>query len=58
MGIKNIHILLITAAVSISMIFGIWGLNHDYQILGIIALVIAVALAAYGVQFLKKAQTL
>ncbi len=58
MGIKNIHIILISASVLVSVVFGIWSLNNHYQILGYISLVSAVGLIVYGINFLKKVKTL
>ena len=54
MGIKNIHLFLITAALALSLVFGFWALNHDFQLLGWISMAAAVGLVIYGVQFLKK----
>jgi hypothetical protein len=58
MGIKNIHITLISASSMLSLIFGVWALNHDFQILGYLSLIISVGLVVYGVQFIKKAKAL
>ena len=58
MGIKNIHIALISCSVIIALVFGFWALNHNYQILGCVSLVVAIGLSAYGVNFLKKAKSL
>lgn len=58
MGIKNIHITLISAASLIAIIFGIWGMRHEYASLGIISLASAVGLIIYSVTFLKKVKTL
>ena len=57
MGIKNIHILLISAASIMAIIFGIWGIKHDYASLGYVALAIAVGLIIYGVMFIKKVKS-
>jgi hypothetical protein len=54
MGIKNIHLILITASVLFSLLFGFWALTHNYSPLGVISLMIAIGLVVYGVQFLKK----
>lgn len=58
MGIKNIHIILISASVILSLVFGFWGVTHDFKALGGIAFALAVGLTIYGVQFLKKAKAL
>ncbi|MBI3602573.1 MAG: hypothetical protein HY209_06765 [Candidatus Omnitrophica bacterium] len=58
MGIKNIHIVLITASVVLSLIFGLWALTHDYVFLGGCSLVAVVGFAIYGIQFIKKTRGL
>ena len=58
MGIKNIHILLISAASLMGVLFGVWGITHGFTMLGIGAMVFAFCLVFYGVQFIKKARTL
>ena len=58
MGIKNIHIVLIAAAFLLSLVFGLWALNHDYQGLGYCSLVAAAGLVIYGIQFIKKLKAL
>ena len=58
MGIKNIHIILISASILLSLVFGLWGLNHDFKTLGYISLLTSVSLVIYGVQFIKKVKVL
>ena len=58
MGIKNIHILLISASSLLALVFGVWGLNNDYKVLAYCSLAAAVGLIVYGVQFVKKAKVL
>lgn len=58
MGIKNIHIALITAASSVAVIFGIWGVKHEYATLGFFSFAFAAGLIIYGIMFLKKVKTL
>jgi hypothetical protein len=58
MGIKSIHIILIFAACAIAIIFGLWGLNHEYSTLGYVSLILAIGLVFYGIQFIKKAKAL
>ncbi len=58
MGIKNIHIVLITASVVLSLVFGVWSLTHDYTALGYGSLVAAVGLTVYGVKFIQKVKGL
>lgn len=58
MGIKNIHIFFISVAILISLIFGMWGMRHDYSLLGIISLVFALGMIVYGLSFLKKVKSL
>lgn len=58
MGIKGIHIALISVAIVLAFILGIWGLSHHYTMIGIISLVSSVALLIYGISFIKKAATL
>ena len=54
MGIKNIHIVLITASIGLAVLFGLWAITHDYNGLGYASLITAVALVIYGISFLKK----
>lgn len=58
MGIKNIHIFLISAASILALGFGIWALTHNYVGLGYCSLASAVGLVIYGIQFVKKAKVL
>jgi hypothetical protein len=58
MGIKNIHIVLISCSVLIALIFGIWALKNNYAILGYVSLSAAVGLVVYGIKFLKKVKGL
>jgi uncharacterized membrane protein HdeD (DUF308 family) len=58
MGIKNIHILLISASSLVSLLFGYWALNHNYTGLGYVSLGLGIALIVYGIQFIKKAKDL
>ena len=58
MGIKNIHIALISCSIAIALVFGVWGLKNSYQILGSVSLAAAVGLAVYGINFLKKVKHL
>ena len=58
MGIKNIHIVLISCSVLVAGVFGGWSLNNDYQIGGYVSFTVAAALVIYGINFLKKVKTL
>ncbi len=58
MGIKNIHIILITASVLVCVLFGFWSVNNARVGWGITAFVVAAALIVYGISFIKKAKTL
>jgi hypothetical protein len=58
MGIKNIHIMLISASSLILGLFGFWGLNNNFQLLGYLSILITVCLVIYGIQFIKKTKTL
>ncbi len=58
MGIKNIHIALISASIILGVAFGLWSLQNAYPLLGYASLAAAVALVFYGINFLKKAKTL
>ena len=58
MGIKNIHIALISCSVIVSLVFGFWAMGHNYQMLGATAVIAAVALVVYGISFLKKVKML
>ena len=57
-GIKNIHIALISVATILAVILGFWGISHQYKMIGIISFIAAVSLLFYGISFLKKAKTL
>lgn len=54
-GIKNIHIVLITASAAVSVFFGTWAIKNNYAVMGYVSLITAVGLVAYGVSFWKKA---
>ena len=58
MGIKNIHIVLISCSVLVALVFGLWSFNNNYQPGGCISFVIAAALVIYGINFLKKVKIL
>lgn len=58
MGIKNIHLMLIFLSLLLCTVFGLWGINHNFQILGYVSFAVACGLAAYGINFLKKAKNL
>lgn len=54
MGIRNIHMGLITCSTAVGVFFGIWALNHAYSALGTASLAASAALAVYGVMFFRK----
>lgn len=58
MGIKNIHIILITASVLVCLFFGLWSVNNAHVWWGVTAFAVAAALTVYGINFIKKAKTL
>lgn len=58
MGIKNIHIMLISCSVLVALVFGFWALNHDYRLLGYVSLIVAAGLVVYGINFLNKVKSL
>ena len=58
MGIKSIHVFLITSASIMAGIFGTWGLTHNYSVLGIASIACGFGLIIYCINFLKKAKTL
>ncbi len=58
MGIKNIHIALISASIILSVLFGLWSLTHAYQVLGCVSLLAGVALVFYGINFIKKVRAI
>jgi len=58
MGIKNIHIILITASVLVCLFFGFWSFNNAHSQWGIVSFVVAAALTVYGINFIKKSKTL
>ena len=58
MGIKNIHITLISVSVLLGFGFGFWALKNSYAGLGYISLIAAVALIVYGINFIKKSGSL
>jgi len=58
MGIKNIHILLISCSVLVAVFFGLWSLSHAFKALGVCSLVIAVGLFFYGINFIKTTRVM
>ncbi len=58
MGIKNIHMFLVSAACLLALIFGLWALAHGYSALGYCSLAATVGLVIYGAQFIKKVRAL
>jgi uncharacterized membrane protein HdeD (DUF308 family) len=58
MGIKRIHITLITASIILSLFFGFWALGHNFRGLGYFSLLTGIVLVFYGIQFIKKAKVL
>ena len=47
LDLKSFHIVLIAASIVLMSGFGVWGLLNDYQLLGAIAMAIAVLLVGY-----------
>ena len=58
MGIKNIHILLISLSIVMSGVFGFWALGHEMRGLSVAAFVLLGGLSIYFINFLKKLKTL
>jgi len=58
MGIKNIHIILITASVLVCLFFGLWSVNNGHVGWGMTAFVVGAGLTVYGINFIKKTKTL
>ncbi|MBF0490525.1 MAG: hypothetical protein HQL15_07895 [Candidatus Omnitrophica bacterium] len=58
MGIKGIHIVLILVSVLLALVFGFWGVTHDFRGLGYFSFATSVALIIYGILFIRKAKVL
>jgi hypothetical protein len=58
MGIKNIHIVLISASVLLAAVFGLWSLKNAHNAWAIMSFAVAIGLIAYGMSFVKKARRL
>ncbi len=58
MGIKNIHIVLISASSVVALAFGLWALGHDLAILGLTSILAGGGLIIYCLSFIRKAKTL
>ena len=58
MGIKQIHIALITISIILCLMFGFWVLNHDYKLAAYCSFAVAIALIVYCVQFIKKTKVM
>lgn len=54
MGIRNIHIILISASIILSVIYGAWCLNHDYIVFAWSSFIMAAGLVIYGIKFIRK----
>lgn len=61
MSLKTFHIIFVSIAILLTVVFGIWGVR-DYQVtnnqtslyMGLGSFLVTVVLAVYGVWFLKK----
>jgi hypothetical protein len=58
MGIKQVHLLIITASIVFSVIFGFWILQHNYPIVAYGSFAAATALTVYCVKFINKTKAL
>jgi hypothetical protein len=58
MGIKNIHIFLISASALMAALFGLWSFKNAEPLWAGIAVVVALALVGYGISFVNKAKKL
>ncbi len=58
MGIKNIHIVLISASVLLCLFFGLWSVNNGHGAWGVVSFIIAAGLIIYAIDFVKKAKKL
>ena len=56
MSLKWFHIFFISLSVVVAVGFGLWGLLNQYVLLGVLSLVVAAGLVAYGNYFLRKAR--
>jgi hypothetical protein len=57
-GIKNVHIALISCSTLAASLFGLWCLNNHYTMIGMVSFGAAVGLVVYGISFLKKVSKL
>jgi len=54
MGIKNIHLVLIVAAIIYFLFFGVWSLKNDHEVFADTSFLLAAATVVYCIQFIKK----
>jgi multisubunit Na+/H+ antiporter MnhG subunit len=64
-SIKALHIILISCAILVSVVFGVWAFGYArtsgdsaYQTGGVLSIALAVGLLFYLVQFVRKAKKL
>ena len=58
MGIKKIHIILISASVLLCLFFGAWSMINAHALWSVAAFLLAVGLAGYGMNLVKKSKAL
>ena len=58
MGVKHIHVVLIVVSIILSIFFGLWTLNHHYEIWAYVSFATAAGLLVYCVQFIRKIRAL
>jgi len=58
MGIKHIHLLIISASAVFAIVFGCWILKHHYTVSAYASFAAAAALGVYGVKFFIKTKAL
>ena len=58
MGIKNIHVVLISTSVLMALVFALWSFKNEHSPWGFTSIGVAIGLIIYGITFLKKAKTL
>jgi len=58
MSLKVFHITFITLASALGVVFGVWNMQRNHIVTAVAIFIIALALVAYGVSFLRSTKSL
>jgi hypothetical protein len=58
MALKWFHIVFIALSTLMSIGIGVWGLAHNFIVLGVLSLAASAVLCVYGPYFVRKARQL